>query len=113
MFLHILNDDFLLLYFQPEFDWDSKTIGMIQSIFAYGYLFCVAGAYLVGKFGGAVTCGVSLMSMAILTILTPASLQTSFYLYAGLRVMIGILDVSIKYLFALKLAQFGVILKHP
>ncbi|XP_065208380.1 sialin-like [Planococcus citri] len=77
---------------QAEFDWDSKTVGMIQSIFAYGYLFCIGGAYIVSKVGGAVACGGSLLIMSITTMLTPACLNISLYWFAGARVLLGVLD---------------------
>ncbi|XP_065208382.1 vesicular glutamate transporter 3-like [Planococcus citri] len=77
---------------EPEFDWDSKTIGVIQSAYAYGYLFCAAGIPMVNKLGGAVTFGISVLAMAITNLVTPACLQANFFLFLGSRILIGLLD---------------------
>ncbi|XP_065208381.1 vesicular glutamate transporter 2-like [Planococcus citri] len=85
-----------------EYDWDSKMVGVIQSSYAYGYIFTVFGAPIINKLGGAVTYGTSILMMAIMNLLTPGSLKIDFFVFLGSRIILGILD-GIAYMGGLEL----------
>lgn len=83
-----------MAYFQPpEFDWDSKTVGLTISMFSYGYLGSLAGGTLATKFGGAMTYGISLMMAGLLTMLNPVCLNLHFYAFLACRALTGLFDV--------------------
>ncbi|XP_065208393.1 vesicular glutamate transporter 2-like [Planococcus citri] len=77
---------------QPEFDWDSKTMGMVLSMHAYGYLTCVGAGYVVSKIGGATAYGLAILAMATMNLITPVCLRANFYLFLITRLFIGALD---------------------
>ncbi|XP_066974357.1 putative inorganic phosphate cotransporter [Macrobrachium rosenbergii] len=74
-----------------EFDWDEETQGMILGCFFYGYtvgnlLGGIASEYL----GGSVMHGFSVLSVSILSLLSPICVRTSTTLFVGLRIVSGI-----------------------
>ncbi|XP_065208487.1 vesicular glutamate transporter 3-like [Planococcus citri] len=74
----------------PEFDWDSKTEGLILSIFYYGGLITFLFGGTVSKLGGARSCALSMMLSGLLTMLQPISLQYGFYAFLGCRLLTGL-----------------------
>ncbi|XP_065208421.1 vesicular glutamate transporter 3-like [Planococcus citri] len=88
------NDStFLKLLFEPTvYQWDTITIGAVQSMFWYGCSFSPIGGVLSQKFGGATIMGVTMMMVAGALLLTPLGLRIHFYLFLGLRILVGVLE---------------------
>ncbi|XP_065208356.1 sialin-like isoform X2 [Planococcus citri] len=75
-----------------DFDWDSKTIGLVQASTNYGLLFSAFGGYLATKFGGSVTYGIVIALESLLTILSPMFIKWNFYAFIGCCSMVGLFD---------------------
>ncbi|XP_065208493.1 vesicular glutamate transporter 3-like isoform X2 [Planococcus citri] len=73
-----------------EFDWDSKTVGVVLSIFYYGGLFSFLFGSVVGKIGGARSCALSMLLSGSLTMLQPLSLHYGFYTFLACRLINGL-----------------------
>lgn len=74
-----------------EFNWDSKTQGMVLGSFYYGYIVLqIPGGWLASKIGGTRIFGLALFIASVLTLLTPLAARTSVYALIGLRIMEGI-----------------------
>jgi len=74
-----------------EFEWDSKTQGMVLGSFYYGYIVLqIPGGWLATKIGGTRIFGVALFIASILTLLTPAAARYSVYALIVLRVCEGV-----------------------
>ncbi|CAL8108777.1 unnamed protein product [Orchesella dallaii] len=55
-----------------EFDWDSKTQGLLLSTFFYGYIVTqIPGGWLANRFGGKKVFGYGMLTTSILAIFTP------------------------------------------
>ncbi|XP_065208480.1 sialin-like isoform X2 [Planococcus citri] len=76
----------------PEFNWSSKTIGFVLSIFYYGGLLSFTGGYIVTKFGGATSCTLSMMLSGITTIFQPVILYYNFPAFLICRILTGFFD---------------------
>ncbi|XP_065208429.1 vesicular glutamate transporter 2.2-like [Planococcus citri] len=74
------------------FDWDSKTVGLVMSMFYYGGLLSFIGGPIGAKLGGAVSCSLFMMLSAITTILQPISLKYGFNLFLACRLFTGIFE---------------------
>ncbi|XP_065221904.1 vesicular glutamate transporter 3-like isoform X2 [Planococcus citri] len=72
-----------------EFQWDTITIGIVSCIHSYGGLIAFLGGYLVDKFGGSVSCSLSMMICGVLTILHPAILYLDYNLFLFCRFITG------------------------
>ncbi|XP_065208384.1 vesicular glutamate transporter 3-like [Planococcus citri] len=77
---------------ESEYDWDSKTVGIIQSSYSFGYIFTVFGAAIINKLGGAITYGTCILMMAVINMITPVCLQFNYYVFLGSRIVLGIFD---------------------
>ncbi|XP_065208386.1 vesicular glutamate transporter 3-like [Planococcus citri] len=77
---------------ESKYNWDSKTVGIIQSSYAYGCIFTVFGAVIISKLGGAITYGTSILMMAIINMITPVCLEFDFFVFLGSRVVLGAFD---------------------
>ncbi|XP_034239075.1 vesicular glutamate transporter 1 [Thrips palmi] len=76
-----------------EFDWDSKTQGLILSSFFYGYLVTqVPGGWLAARVGGSRVYGVGLAATAFLTILTPPLARAGTGWLVAVRVVEGLFE---------------------
>jgi len=74
-----------------EFDWGSKTQGMVLGSFYYGYIVLqIPGGWLATKIGGTRIFGVALFFASVLTLLTPTAARFSVYALIVLRVLEGI-----------------------
>ncbi|XP_066974251.1 uncharacterized transporter slc-17.2-like [Macrobrachium rosenbergii] len=74
-----------------EFDWDEETQGMILGCFFYGYMVGnLLGGFASEYLGGRVTLGISVLSVSIVSLLSPVCVRTSTALYVGLRIVSGI-----------------------
>nr|CAD7573238.1 unnamed protein product [Timema californicum] len=57
----------------PEFDWDSKTQGLLLSSFFFGYICTqILGGLLASRVGGNKVYGIGIAATSILTIVMPA-----------------------------------------
>ncbi|XP_064087585.1 putative inorganic phosphate cotransporter isoform X2 [Macrobrachium nipponense] len=73
-----------------EFDWDETTQGMILGCFFYGYTVGnLFGGFASQYFGGRAMLGVSILSAALLSLLSPVCARTSTALFVGLRIVSG------------------------
>ncbi|XP_066907843.1 vesicular glutamate transporter 3 [Halyomorpha halys] len=81
-------------YSEPDFDWDSKTQGLILSSFFYGYLCTqLLGGWFGTKYGGATVYGLGVTTTAFLTLITPLTLSTSsYYPLVALRIIEGLFE---------------------
>uniref|UniRef100_A0A1B6KYE3 Major facilitator superfamily (MFS) profile domain-containing protein n=2 Tax=Graphocephala atropunctata TaxID=36148 RepID=A0A1B6KYE3_9HEMI len=76
-----------------DFNWDSKTRGVILSSFFYGYLFTqILGGWLGARLGGSRVFGVGIAVTALLTLLIPLVANISFSLLVAIRVIEGIFE---------------------
>ncbi|CAH0749926.1 unnamed protein product [Diatraea saccharalis] len=77
----------------PEFDWDSKTKGLILSSFFYGYLVTqLPGGWLAAKIGGNRVFAIGIGATSLLTLLTPPLAYTSTALLIAVRVIEGLFE---------------------
>ncbi|XP_065208362.1 vesicular glutamate transporter 3-like isoform X2 [Planococcus citri] len=75
---------------KPEFDWNSKTKGILLSLFFYGYIIVMPfGGYLATKFGGVSTFGIGIFVTAIFTIISPINLYMGIYWFGFCRIIEG------------------------
>uniref|UniRef100_A0A224XPJ3 Sialin n=1 Tax=Panstrongylus lignarius TaxID=156445 RepID=A0A224XPJ3_9HEMI len=76
-----------------DFDWDSKTQGLVLSSFFYGYISTqLLGGWLGTRYGGARIYGIGIFTTALLTIITPQVANTSLYLLVALRIIEGVFE---------------------
>jgi ACS family sodium-dependent inorganic phosphate cotransporter len=77
-----------------DFDWDSKTQGLVLSSFFYGYIVTqILGGWLAGRLGGNKVYGLGVASTAVFTLLTPVLTNVSVYLLVTIRVIEGLFEV--------------------
>ncbi|XP_065208466.1 uncharacterized transporter slc-17.2-like [Planococcus citri] len=77
---------------QPaEFQWDSKTVGLVLSILFYGNLLSFLSGFVISKMGGSKSMSIMLLICGITTFLHPIALRSSFYLFLFCRFMTGIM----------------------
>ncbi|XP_065208426.1 vesicular glutamate transporter 3-like isoform X1 [Planococcus citri] len=72
-----------------EFEWDTVTLGTVSNVLWYGGLFALFGGYFVDKFGGSVSCSMSLLIAGFLTIFHPAILYLDFNAFLVCRFVTG------------------------
>ncbi|KAK9511341.1 hypothetical protein O3M35_000010 [Rhynocoris fuscipes] len=76
-----------------DFDWDSKTQGLVLSSFFYGYICTqLIGGWLGTKYGGARVYGIGVFVTALFTLFTPFIANISVYLLVALRIIEGIFE---------------------
>lgn len=78
---------------KAEFDWDSKTKGLLLGILSVGYFSGPVGGLLAMKYGGVTIFGLGIGVTAVLTIFTPFIVRFNFYLYLVVRILEGVFDV--------------------
>nr|CAD7427055.1 unnamed protein product [Timema monikensis] len=62
-----------IVEYGPEFDWDSKTQGLLLSSFFFGYICTqILGGWLASRIGGNKVYGIGIAATSILTIVMPA-----------------------------------------
>lgn len=75
----------------PDFDWDSKTQGLILASFFYGYIFTqIPGGYFATKYGGKRIFLFGITTTAILTVLTPLLTKMHTSLLIAVRILSGL-----------------------
>ncbi|CAB3387735.1 Hypothetical predicted protein [Cloeon dipterum] len=76
-----------------DFDWDSKTRGLLLSSFFYGYIITqIPGGWLGARVGGALLFGAGIASTALLTLLTPLAATGGVTFLFVLRVLEGVFE---------------------
>ncbi|XP_031843952.1 major facilitator superfamily transporter 9 isoform X2 [Nomia melanderi] len=80
-------------YTEKEFNWDSKTQGLVLSSFFYGYLSTqLLGGWLGARIGGKRVFGLGIAATAFFTIITPPLVKISVYIFIALRIIEGICE---------------------
>ncbi|XP_055704451.1 vesicular glutamate transporter 1-like [Phlebotomus papatasi] len=78
---------------KQDFDWDSKTQGLILSSFFYGYIATqLLGGFLSAKFGGHLVFGIGLGVTSVLALLIPMAAKTHLGLFLAARILQGIFE---------------------
>ncbi|XP_065341535.1 sialin-like isoform X1 [Cloeon dipterum] len=78
---------------EQDFDWDSKSQGIILSSFFYGYAVTqIPGGWLATRIGGKKMFGLGILVTAIITLLTPLLAWTGFYYLVVGRIIEGIFE---------------------
>lgn len=73
-----------------EFDWDTRTQGIVLGSFFYGYVLTqVPGGRLAEMFGGKMVYGLGVLITAIFTMLSPIAARTNFTLFIIVRILEG------------------------
>lgn len=81
------------IVFMPEFDWDSRTKGLVLSSFFYGYLVTqLPGGWLAAKIGGNRVFAIGIGATSLLTLFTPPLAHTSTALLIAVRVVEGLFE---------------------
>ncbi|XP_065208462.1 sialin-like [Planococcus citri] len=75
---------------QPEFLWNSKTIGTVISLTAYGALLAFMSGFVISKLGASLSCALSMMMCGITTLLYSIALHYNFYSFVACRLLTGI-----------------------
>lgn len=82
-----------VIYHKREFNWDSKTKGLVLSSFFYGYLSTqLLGGWLAARIGGKRVFGLGIAATALFTIITPPLVRQSVYILVVLRIIEGICE---------------------
>ncbi|XP_076668137.1 major facilitator superfamily transporter 9 isoform X2 [Andrena cerasifolii] len=80
-------------YFEREFDWDSKTQGLVLSSFFYGYISTqLLGGWLGARIGGKRVFGIGIATTAFFTIITPPLVRISVSILIVLRIIEGVCE---------------------
>ncbi|XP_065208350.1 vesicular glutamate transporter 2-like [Planococcus citri] len=87
-----INAENETIYKPPDFNWDSKEIGIVLSSQSCGYFFSILGGYFATKFGGSIAYGWFTMVMSLIIIMNPIILQWSFHAFIASRVLAGLFD---------------------
>lgn len=78
---------------EGEFDWDSKTQGLILGCFYYGYICTnLLGGITAERYGGRLVTGLGILFTAILTVLTPMAARASDGLFVAIRIVEGLTE---------------------
>lgn len=81
---------------RQDFDWDSRTQGVVLSSFFYGYMCTqVLGGWLGARLGGSRVYGAGVAVTALLTLITPPAVNYSVYLLLAIRIIEGLFEVGI------------------
>ncbi|KAG7199642.1 hypothetical protein KM043_014236 [Ampulex compressa] len=90
---HIKVDENGTIYHEREFDWDSKTQGLVLSSFFYGYISTqLLGGWLAARIGGKRVFAIGIGATSLFTIITPPLARMSVYILVGLRIVEGIFE---------------------
>ncbi|VFQ75660.1 unnamed protein product [Cuscuta campestris] len=86
-----VNMSIAILPMSKEFNWNSATVGLIQSSFFWGYLLTqIAGGIWADKFGGKLVLGFGVVWWSIATILTPIAAKVGLPFLLVMRAFMGI-----------------------
>ncbi|KAI5647233.1 hypothetical protein M9H77_33238 [Catharanthus roseus] len=86
-----VNMSIAILPMSKEFNWNSATVGLIQSSFFWGYLLTqIVGGIWADKIGGKVVLGFGVVWWSIATILTPIAARVGLPFLLMMRAFMGI-----------------------
>ncbi|XP_068332794.1 ascorbate transporter, chloroplastic-like [Pyrus communis] len=86
-----VNMSIAILPMSQEFNWNSATVGLIQSSFFWGYLLTqILGGILADKIGGKRVLGFGVIWWSVATILTPIAAKISLPFLFIMRAFMGI-----------------------
>ncbi|XP_050249592.1 ascorbate transporter, chloroplastic-like isoform X1 [Quercus robur] len=86
-----VNMSIAILPMSKEFNWNSATVGLIQSSFFWGYLLTqIVGGIWADKIGGKVVLGFGVVWWSIATILTPIAARVGLPFLLVVRAFMGI-----------------------
>ncbi|CAL9007195.1 unnamed protein product [Prunus brigantina] len=86
-----VNMSIAILPMSQEFNWDSATVGLIQSSFFWGYLLTqILGGIWADKIGGKRVLGFGVIWWSVATVLTPIAAKISLPFLLIMRAFMGI-----------------------
>ncbi|XP_008244637.1 PREDICTED: ascorbate transporter, chloroplastic [Prunus mume] len=86
-----VNMSIAILPMSQEFNWDSATVGLIQSSFFWGYLLTqILGGIWADKIGGKRVLGFGVIWWSVATVLTPVAAKISLPFLLIMRAFMGI-----------------------
>ncbi|KAJ8573173.1 hypothetical protein K7X08_009684 [Anisodus acutangulus] len=86
-----VNMSIAILPMSKEFNWNSATVGLIQSSFFWGYLLTqIVGGIWADKLGGKVVLGFGVVWWSIATVLTPFAARLGLPFLLVVRALMGI-----------------------
>ncbi|KAK6285670.1 hypothetical protein POUND7_011849 [Theobroma cacao] len=86
-----VNMSIAILPMSKEFNWNSATVGLIQSSFFWGYLLTqILGGIWADKFGGKLVLGFGVIWWSVATILTPIAARIGLPFLLTMRAFMGI-----------------------
>ncbi|XP_022896385.1 ascorbate transporter, chloroplastic isoform X1 [Olea europaea var. sylvestris] len=86
-----VNMSIAILPMSKEFNWNSATVGLIQSSFFWGYLLTqIVGGIWADKFGGKLVLGFGVVWWSIATVLTPIAARIGLPFLLVMRAFMGI-----------------------
>ncbi|CAN4125654.1 unnamed protein product [Withania somnifera] len=86
-----VNMSIAILPMSKEFNWNSATVGLIQSSFFWGYLLTqIVGGIWADKLGGKIVLGFGVVWWSIATVLTPLAAKLGLPFLLVVRALMGI-----------------------
>ncbi|KAF5451621.1 hypothetical protein F2P56_026712 [Juglans regia] len=86
-----VNMSIAILPMSKEFNWNSATVGLIQSSFFWGYLLTqIVGGIWADKIGGKLVLGFGVVWWSVATILTPIAAKIGLPFLLTMRAFMGI-----------------------
>ncbi|CAH8362476.1 unnamed protein product [Eruca vesicaria subsp. sativa] len=86
-----VNMSIAILPMSQEYNWNSATVGLIQSSFFWGYLLTqILGGIWADKFGGKVVLGFGVVWWSIATVMTPIAAKLGLPFLLVVRAFMGI-----------------------
>ncbi|KAF8107086.1 hypothetical protein N665_0126s0006 [Sinapis alba] len=86
-----VNMSIAILPMSQQYNWNSATVGLIQSSFFWGYLLTqILGGIWADKFGGKVVLGFGVVWWSIATVLTPIAAKLGLPFLLVVRAFMGI-----------------------
>lgn len=86
-----VNMSIAILPMSKEFNWNSATVGLIQSSFFWGYLLTqIVGGIWADKIGGKLVLGFGVIWWSVATVLTPIAAHIGLPFLLAMRAFMGI-----------------------
>ncbi|XP_044491914.1 ascorbate transporter, chloroplastic [Mangifera indica] len=86
-----VNMSIAILPMSQEFNWNSATVGLIQSSFFWGYLLTqIVGGIWADKIGGKLVLGFGVVWWSLATVLTPIAARIGLPFLLTMRALMGI-----------------------
>ncbi|XP_055336533.1 vesicular glutamate transporter 1-like [Paramacrobiotus metropolitanus] len=78
---------------EPEFDWDQKTTGIVESSFFWGYLITqIPGGYLAARYPANRVFGIAICASSFMNLLIPAAAKTHYGVVMILKILQGLVE---------------------